>query len=324
MKTRFWLTIAVSLVTSCLAAAIAEVRLIDTIAVSASGTTLGEIAILNTSDAALKARLAAIKVAPAPSIVNARVVTAHAVKEALGLAGLGKDVEVVGAQVIVSLATRVVPEDELTALLKGYVDDALNPDTVADVTVLRLPAAWKIPSGEEVKIALDGLNRKVAGTQVVTLRATYGDQTFATGQARIRVVLHQNRWVLTRALDRKEILTPDACEMRSVEVPGMEVADSHEVIGLAAKHNLTAGTVISTKDFERPTCIERGSLGRIIIINNEVRMQVSGAQALQSGKVGELILFKNPMNPREPIKAKVVSAGVAILDLGHMNQEDYR
>lgn len=325
MKGRFWLAIAASLVTSYLVATTASVRLIDTIAVSPSGITLGEIAMLETADAGLKDRLAAVKVAPAPSVNNARVVTAHTVREALDNAGFSKDVEVLGAQSVVSLTTRLATDEELTASLKDYVNNAIDGDTEVEMKILQLPVAWKIPAGKEVIIAVEGQKAKVSGSQIYTLRAVVGDKTFATAQARAHVTLRQERLVLTRSLERKDILTADMCEMRSVEVSGTEVASSHEVIGLAARRNMKPGTVISLKDFEKPVCIERGSPARIIIVNNEVRMQVTGAQALQSGKVGELILFANPMNAKEPIKAKVLRAGVAVMDLGSTScKEDYR
>ena len=108
------------------------------------------------------------------------------------------------------------------------------------------------------------------------------------------------------SLQRGEILTTDHLEIRRADVTmatGMEAVDVDNIIGLAAKHNLPVGELLSVQDFEHPIVMERGAMSRIIVLNGGIKLCIAGAEALQSGRTGDLILFKNPMNPREPLKA---------------------
>jgi len=174
-------------------------------------------------------------------------------------------------------------------------------------------------SRREGKYSLDCGGRKPAGSLVVTLRATVGEQILATTRAKVVVRLFRDHIVLVRPLSRKDILTPQHVERRRVDITdlsGMEIADEQQVIGLAAKRELPIGTLISIRDFDQPVVVERGSLNRIIVINNEVKVNIAGAQALQPGKVGDTILFSNPINGQEPLRARIIKAGLAVIELG--------
>jgi len=304
----------------------AEVRLIDTIAVQAPHVALGEIATIEAENPLLKQQLIDLIITSAPSISNPKVISALKIRSSLEKAGFPDDIKVIGTQTLASLETRTVTDSEVIAILEEWVNKSIEDDTKSEIDYLRLPPRWKVPAGDGVRITIDSSRAKTEGTIVVTLRAVINDQVLATTHAKMHVSKFRNHAVLIRPLKRNEIITADHVEMRCVDITGlrgMEVASPKDVFGLAAKHNIGIGTVISVKDFEKPIVIERGSLNRIVVINNAIKVNISGAQALQSGKVGETILFANPMNRQEPLRARIVRAGLAVIELGCNKTRDY-
>ena len=84
---------------------------------------------------------------------------------------------------------------------------------------------------------------------------------------------------------------------------------------MEARRSIKQGAVLTAKDLTPRTLVERGSFNRIIILNGKVKMVVSGAQALENGREGEFILFTNPLNKYDRLKAKVMRSGLAMIKL---------
>ncbi len=84
---------------------------------------------------------------------------------------------------------------------------------------------------------------------------------------------------------------------------------------MVAKKDLHPNAPILANNITRPVLVERGSINRIFVINDNVVMTVTGAKALQSGKKGDLVMFDNPMNDRKNLQARVIKEGVALINL---------
>lgn len=304
-------------ITAIAAPTTAKVRLIDTIAVEAPDITLGEIATIDTDNEALRERLANTVITAAPRVENPRILSALKVRAVLDREGYDNTVKVLGTQCHVSTQRRLVDDDEMISYVQGWINHALKAGTQAEIDFMNL-ATWYVPAGDDVHIVVESGHNKLGGNMLVTVRAMAGDKVLTSTRARVHVSLYRESPVMIRPLQRGEALTADHFEIRHCNVTqatGMELADAHELIGLEARRNLKVGSLLSVNNFQRPVLVDRGSLNRIIVVNKNIRMSVSSARALQSGKKGDTIRFTNPMNAREPLYAKVLDKGLAIIEI---------
>lgn len=293
----------------------AQVRLVDRIAVDEPPITLGKIAAIEGATEKEKQTLLQLEVGDMPSVGRTRVISAFRIKNELQKAGLHR-VSVKGMQSTVFVQTRIVPESELQDLIQDWVRSQIPLHQEAVVDYKSLPRQWQVPAGSSVELKVDSTGKTVAGTLNLSLRAQVGDKILATNRARVDVRLYQNMAVLTRPVPRRQALEAQDVEVRRAEVTkasGMEIQDPSDLIGMVAKRDLPVGSLLSLNDFDRPILIPRGALARIVVVNDNIQLGIAGAEALQSGKKGDRILFKNPMNPKENLRATVMREGLAVI-----------
>jgi flagella basal body P-ring formation protein FlgA len=296
-------------------AAQATIRLADEIAVQPPEVTLGQIASIECSDESLREKLLHLKITKAPSIKNSKVITAYKIRQLLEKQGIA-DVEITGEQSVISLETKTLSSNELKDLLIQWAMGKADPNAEATVNVVQVPKEWVIPAGKNVRIDFDIGKRPLEGTLAVTLRAYVDDLILSITRATVEVNSYHDAYVMAKPLLSGEKLTMDHLKKERVESGrwnGMEIAHPEEMVGLVANKNLGAGQIPKVTDFTQPVIITRGSKVRLIVLNGPVQMALSGAEALQNGKKGEKILFKNPMNQKETLTAEVVKPGVAVM-----------
>lgn len=309
---------AALLVSTSLWGAEAQVRLIDTIAVQVPDVTLGEIAQIQCDNPDLKQQLMDLVIADAPRIGVPRLITSYKVNNILKARGLDSKVDVLGKQTTVSTEARLVQDEEMMELIREWVLAQVDDQVRAEVDFFKLPINWEIPAGEDIRLIVDSRRTQIGGETVINLRAMAGDQVLASARSRVHVCLYKDMPVLTQPIQRGEVLDPSCYEVRETEITnqtGYEVSKIDDLLGMAAKRNLKSGQMLTSRDFDLPVLIERGEQVRIIVQNGAVKMSITGAEAMQSGKKGDVILFKNPLNQRQPLKAEVVRDGLALIAL---------
>ncbi|MCB1135862.1 MAG: flagellar basal body P-ring formation protein FlgA [Chlamydiia bacterium] len=311
----FKLPILFSLAWSALCGGAPEIRLIDHIAVSGTDIHLGDIATVTADTEEQARKLRNVVISDLPSVGRTRVLSAFRIKHALQKQGW-EDVSILGLQSTVAVQSRIVEEAELRNVIHNWVAESTAKQQEFDIDYIELPRNWEIPAGEEVEITVESKAQAPKGALTLTLRAKGNGRVLANSRARIEVSLYQDALVLIRPLRRGDKLSSDDVELRRADVTksnGMEATDPDSLIGMTAKANLKLGTVLSVTHFDQPVVITRGSVNRILVLNGQVRLSVAGAEALQDGKKGEEILFRNPMNPKDPLRARVLRPGLAVV-----------
>jgi flagella basal body P-ring formation protein FlgA len=254
-------------------------------------------------------------VADLPSIGRTRTVSAFRLRNVLRQHGFER-VTIQGLQSTVSVETRQLGRAEIEALIRDWVEGEAPEDADVELSYLSIPSCWKVPAGEDIDLVVDARMERIAGQAQVALRAKCGQRVLTSSSARIELKLYRECTVLGTPLMRgqrlsKEHLVKERCEIG--QSSKMEVTDPQYILGMTAKRNLGAGVPLKLTDFELPDLIERGSRARIMVMNGDVNLGISGAEALQSGKKGEHILFKNPLNPRNNLRAEVIRPGLAVI-----------
>ena len=301
----------------CGLASEASIRLVDTIAVQAPNITLGEIASIESDNPYLKQQLFDLHIADAPRIGSPKVISSYALQSILKDEGFD-NVEIFGTQSTTYTETYTVPKEELQEKIISWIQREMLSDVEPEVRFKKLPHKWKIPKGSNTSIQISGNRDKLSGTTTLTLRAMADGRVYATGHARMDIKLFKTSAVLIRPLKRQEKLESTDVEFRRAEITksnGMEIQDINNAIGLVAKKNLPVGSVLTTTDFEQAVVIERGTPNRIVVINGTVKLGIAGAIALQNGREGENIMFSNPMNEKETLRATVKGPGLAVMKL---------
>lgn len=291
----------------------ARLTLIDSIAVEAPVVHLADIASIETDDEALRQRLAKLPVGEAPSITGTRLISSYRIRATLEKERIS-DVEIDGAQTVVSTAVKEMSREELQSLVDGWVQGQLSEQQDAEVEYVSLPKYWKLPAGEKVDVSIKYTGKQLVGPVTVNIQAVADGKVYASTRVCMNVDLYQEAVVMVRPVKRGQQLQAEHVERRRSKVTrasGMEVVDASSIIGLVAKKDLRVGYRPNVRDFSLPIDIKRGSSNRIIVMNGDLRLQVAGAVALQDGRRGESIIFSNPMNQGEPLRAEVVRPGLA-------------
>ena len=295
----------------------AEARLTDTTSVYGPDVELGEIASIETDDKTLESELVKLKVGQAPSVGRSRAISSYKIRAALEKAGHA-DLVLHGFQTIVYTESRKLEENELQDIIEEWARKGTPEAYEVEVEVLKAPTAWKVPKGDDVQIIVDAGRATPLGTVSLKLRAEVENRVLATSRARIKVSHYGPAAVLTRPLLRGEELTSDHVEVRRADISsgkGLHINTLDDVLGMTAKQNMGIGTLVDKRQFAAPVLIETGSLNRISIHNGGIRMSIAGAEALQNGRRGDLILFRNPMNKGQPLRARVSDQGLATIKL---------
>ncbi len=294
-----------------------EVRLVDQVAVRAPTITLGEIAVIDTHDLTLRDQLKDLELGPVPALGRNRVISAFKIRSALSKANLSH-VKLFGLQTSIYTEAEKLSSEVIKATVNQWITTQVGPSKEAEVDFLQGAKEWAIPAGGNHQIDIEAGRQKLAGAVTLTLTVRSDDKVLATRRVRAKIALHQETAVIVRPVLRGQPVEAGQIEMRRAEVTdatGMEIAHLEDIMGMVATRNLPVGHVASAKDFDQPTLIERGSLNRILVINGAVQMAITGAEALQSGKKGDTVLFSNPVNGRETLKARVERPGLAIMKM---------
>lgn len=308
------------LLTLCLTApafagAQGKIVLVDEIAVEAPDIRLGDIASLQVQDDQLRERLANLVVDEAPNLGRSRLVSAYKLRALFEREGI-EGVDVQGSQSIVMTAAREMKSEEVEKLVREWVLSKSDSVKTLEIDFQQLPRKFQVPAGDDVELRIKHSGRNLVGQVAVTVQAFSNGRSFASGSVRMQVKRYEEVLVMVRPLKVGEVVTAAHMERKEIEVKrstGLEVVDQESILGLVAKRNLRIGDRPSVHDFDEPIVIKQGSHNRVIVINNGLRLAVSGAKALQDGKKGQTILFSNPMNKGEPLRAEVIRPGIALI-----------
>ncbi len=300
-----------------ISAAIAEIRLMDSADIEGSQIALGAIAVIDTEDADLKQRLLDFEIGESPKIGQSRLISSYKVRSLLKKEKI-EDVKVLGGQSTVHTLSKKLSKDAIQDLIEDWLKNRLGSKTEVDISYKRIPDDWDVPVAKDLTYTIHTGGSELGRVVNFTVRAVVDNKVFARMHLQAELTLHRYTAVIVRPVQQGETMDAQHIEVRRADVTksnGMELTNIEDVIGMEAKKDLPIGTLIYASDFVHPVVVERGTLNRIMIVNGTIRMMVTGARALQSGRKDELIMFSNPLNSGEPIHARVLRTGLAKVEL---------
>lgn len=300
----------------------AEIHLIDEMAIEAPTIYLGAIATITSDNPHLQQRLASLEVGHAPNLNNSRQISTYKIRALLQRAGFD-NVHITGSSCTVTTHSREMHTEEIKSLIDKWLKEHVPKGQDIDRHFVSVPKSWQVPCGEDVEIRIHSNATQFSGPYALRLQAVAGGRSYATTRARLKLESYTEALVMIRPLKRGEKLSPSHLERRRCTLggkSGMELVDETSMLGMEAKRDLPVGYQPTIRDFAKPVTILRGSLNRIILMNGALKMKVDGAIALQDGREGETILFENPMNKQKPLRAQVMSPGLALIKINQVTR----
>lgn len=116
--------------------------------------------------------------------------------------------------------------------------------------------------------------------------------------------------VLTRTLSRGDVIRAGDISYERVprnRLPREATADLADVIGLAARRPMAAGTPVAAVDFRAPTLVQRNETVTILYTISGMNLTARG-QVLDSGSQGDLVSVRN-IQSKKVIQATVTGFG---------------
>ena len=264
---------------------------------------LGEVANVRGDDPVLVARVKGLELGYAPAPGYTRVLVAERIREKLYQKLPSINVAVNGER-----ACRITPEvasvpteqvrlvaqaalmekfgvEGTTFRLKAEIPDVQIPAGSGPPTLKARPRVAELASGL-VSVSVD---LEVDGVRYRTLWTTWEVEVFE---------VHS---VLTMNVRKGQELSPAMFMPKRVRVPAARRAMPLErtmVIGAVARHDLSAGDVVTPLDLHRPTVVSIGEPLLMRVKKGAISAQIT-VQALQSGSVGDRIRVRASGTGRE-------------------------
>ena len=295
-----------------------EIHLMKHAQVFPPSITLGEITEILVSDSQVERQLSDLSLKPISWSYKKGHFSSYQIKKLLAKEGFSH-AKIYGLRVYTEIEQRVVLPDEIKITIQEWIRQRTPDGVEVQVSLPSLLPKWKIPRMEGILFQVASSSSSLDKLSSVTLSALFEGEEISQKQIRLRLTLFREAFVAKRFIRKGTFITGEQVQRERVDIStfrGNEVIDEEQFRGKVARRNIQVGKALSHLDFEEPVAIMKGSSNQITLINQGVQMNISRAIALQDGKRGEFILFQNPLNQREPIRAEVIDRGVARILIG--------
>jgi flagella basal body P-ring formation protein FlgA len=289
-------------------------------AVRGTRITLGSVASIEAADSSLAALLADFELGTAPTPGFSRYLTRDQIQADLRRAFPGHLISVAGEAGchIEPRVERVSAERLLTAAREEI--EGLFSSRDAEYSLDGQLADLDVPEGlRPAELRIAAFERQLRGGRLsVPVEVRVDGATWQTVWTHWRVGLWESLPVLARALPRGTRLSANHFETRRVDLARLGTAaalDASSSIGALLRRDLTAGTVITENDVERPQVISRGALLQLAIHSGSITARTM-VHAQEAGRIGEHISVIQVDSGKE-LLAMVRSAELVEIRLGH-------
>ena len=182
-----------------------------------------------------------------------------------------------------------------------------------------LPSAVQGKHGFTVEVAAPA--RAAPGAATMTVRLWDGRNLAVTRAGRFEV-LKKHRVAVTRvSLQRDMTIDEDDVQFETRFLPTLaDEPQEADIYGHRARVNLRAGQLLALRDVTRPLpqisaqVIKSRDKVQVTAVSGPLRIRMRQAQALQAGRVGELISLRNPESG-EIISGRVTGPGTVEIRL---------
>lgn len=173
----------------------------------------------------------------------------------------------------------------------------------------------RLTEGEITLDTGEGLGRAGPGKHTLPVTVMVNGKTEATASVSMTVRQLATLPILTRNLERGEMLKPGDVEWREQELSrplsGL-ISAEREVEGKVVNRMVRAGQPARSEWFEAPVVVARGDRVKVTLAYNGLSIETSGV-AVTQGRVGENVQLRNPRS-NKVFAARVVGSGEAVVE----------
>lgn len=273
---------------------------------------LADIAVIECADKATEAALQSLEIGRVPYKGATAVFSQYAISRLCKERGLGA-VTVLGQQCVVTCKTREASQEELKASISSYVASRLQGADY-ELSFASCPESFTVPSGSQIHFQVDTQKADLAGSVSFRVQAFCEDQVAAQTTVRCELRRFKNICVLTTPVARGQRIGQQDVVVKRCDVTegrGLELVNPEQIVGSEAKRSLAADKALVAADLAPAVLIKRGEMVRIQVSQGAVNLELTGCEAIENGRQGEIIQFKNPINPSTMLRARVIAEGLA-------------
>ena len=294
----------------------------EQVSVTDATVTLGNVADIITRDPLLRSRLSAVDIAVlkpgqtlatvSPSYIEIRLRLAGFSQEQFDVAGGGDCyLELVEPHV---LSDREVEDVAMLAFQQALSVPAndLRVRLTAPF-VASLPSAARSSPGLRVEVAMPAGGR--IGQVSTMVRLWKGDELVAVRPTRFDVLKRQTVAVTLVSLQREQRVSDNNIRLESRFVETLIDAPVPEDLeNRVSRRDIKAGELISLSDLKssptqvRPIVVNARDNIEVVAVKGRLRVRLRTAQALQSGRVGDMVQFRN-LDSSTIRSGRIVAAG---------------
>lgn len=254
---------------------------------------LGEVAQVTGLDGELVSKVRAFELGYAPAPGFSRLLTAERIRADLARALPGVEVRVAGERACrVWPTVEEIPAKEIEDAARAQLELAFG-GMEATFTLKEPIGEIKLPVGDRTRAILGRkhsgeLRSGIVGVPVELMVDGIRYRTVWTSW---RVEVWETRDVLKRPVRAGEELAPEHFETRRMKLEGQSElprVEPGQAVGAVAKHDLEAGTTVSSFDLHRPAAVTKGTTLYLRVKKGAIEARVA-AVALDTGAVGQKI-----------------------------------
>ncbi|MGI9516987.1 MAG: flagellar basal body P-ring formation chaperone FlgA, partial [Pirellulaceae bacterium] len=297
-----------------------QISLKPTAAVSPTTVVIGQIAEVTGGDDVARRLIQQIDIADPPAINETAMVSKQQVEIRIRLAGFPKAACVVTGSESATLVLEPLETDD-DLILKAVREPLATQFGVdaEDIEVrLAMPLRFELPEATKQTVRLDPVlnENMVPGRANIQIGVYADDKLVDVKSVAIFFRVYQQVPVTHVAIKRGEKLTEENVKFERKPISGASFREkAQEVLGLVARKDIGQGEVIrayhvaAPSSVRAPDLIKRGTVVRMSTIQGRLRVSLATGEALQAGKLGDMIRIRNPRS-KATVVGKVVGPGV--------------
>ncbi len=212
-------------------------------------------------------------------------------------------------QVVIERGGELVAPSRIASALRVALNEAGAPADF-DIAAPDIQPVM-VPSGSVPAVAISGLGYDANTSHFTALVGITADAT-APVQMRVsgEVIDMVQAMVAARHLAPNNVVAAGdvrPARVRAALLHGAAPVGEADVAGMALRHDVSAGQVLTTADLRRPALVDRGSLVRMSLDSDGLALSAQGI-AREAGARGDHIHVENPVS-HLVILAEVTGAG---------------
>lgn len=295
----------------------ARVQVAPRVEVNAVDLTLGDLAVVETEDADLQARLAALVIGRAPLAGQERVITRDYVELRLRQGGLadGGVALVMPERVAVQRGSVRVAPEEIEALVVDWVRERHPFGAEAGIREVVVPDAVVLPKGERQCLIEGPVTAAPARTLPLQVTFVVNGETQRRLHVTVRLEIFREVVVAAAPIARRQVIGAADLTTRRLdltELPGDVLLDPAAVVGQWARTGIAAGRVIRQEQVEFPPAVQQGD--RVLIVAEGAGLRVTAmGEVRDAGRPGDSVAVVN-LDSRKTVYARVLDARTVRVD----------